>query len=108
MSHAVVYGDGQKFVVAGIWLDPEAVASRLSKDGVDHAGRDAAIQKLVQQAVDRVNQDLAKYEQIKAFRVMGVPLTIAGGHLTSTLKVRRKEVWKSFSGEFASLYETGA
>ena len=108
VSHAVVYGDGQKFVVAGIWLDPEAVASRLSKDGVDHAGRDAAIQKLVQQAVDRVNQDLAKYEQIKAFRVMGVPLTIAGGHLTSTLKVRRKEVWKSFSGEFASLYETGA
>ena len=108
VSHAVVYGDGQKFVVAGIWLDAEAVAARLSKDGVDHAGRDAAIHELVQGAVDRVNQDLAKYEQVKAFKVMSVPLTIAGGHLTSTLKVRRKEVWKSFREEFASLYETGA
>jgi long-chain acyl-CoA synthetase len=107
VSHAVVYGDGKKFVVAGIWLDPEAVAARLAKDGVDHVGRADAVAKLVREAVDRANQELAKYEQIKLFRVMEVPLTVAGGHLTSTLKVRRKAVWKAFEREFESMYQEG-
>jgi long-chain acyl-CoA synthetase len=65
------------------------------------------VAKLVREAVDRANQELAKYEQIKLFRVMEVPLTVAGGHLTSTLKVRRKAVWKAFEREFESMYQEG-
>jgi long-chain acyl-CoA synthetase len=108
VMHAVVYGDSRKYVVAGIWLDPEAVAQRLSREGIDNGGRPAAIERWVSEAVERVNQDLAKYEQIKRFCVMNVPLTVAGGHLTSTLKVRRKQVWKTFEREFEALYEVGA
>ena len=108
VSHAVVYGDNKKYIVAGIWLDAEAIAARLAQDGVDNGGRAEAIEKLVSEAVERVNQELAKYEQIKRFCVMEVPLTVAGGHLTSTLKVRRKEVWKSFGREFEALYEAGS
>ncbi|NUP11243.1 MAG: AMP-binding protein [Polyangiaceae bacterium] len=105
VSHAVVYGDSKKYVVAGVWLDAEAVAQRLAREGIDNGGRPVAIQQWVASAIERVNQDLAKYEQIKRFRVMDVPLTVAGGHLTSTLKVRRKHVWKAFEREFESLYE---
>ncbi len=105
VSHAVVYGDGKKYLVAGLWLDAEAVDARLSADGVTTEGRSAAITKLLDDAVGRVNESLAKFEQIKRFRVMDTPLTVAGGLLTSTLKVRRKKVYEVFARELESLYD---
>jgi long-chain acyl-CoA synthetase len=105
VAHCVVYGDGKKFIVAGLWLDPEAVDQRLAREGIEPAGRAVAIAQWAGEAVARANQELASYEQIKTFRVMDQPLTVAGGHLTSTLKVRRKQVWKSFEAEFEALYE---
>lgn len=105
VRHVIVYGDGKKFLVAGVWLDPEAVAQRLGKEGIDNAGRSNAVEGWVSAAIERINDELAKYEQIKRFKIMDVPLTVAGGHLTSTLKVRRKHVWQSFQREFEALYE---
>ena len=104
VSHAVVYGDGKKFIVAGIWIDPEAVAARLASEGVDNGARSAAIERLMTEVVERVNGGLAKFEQIKKFRIMETPLTVAGGLLTSTLKVRRKKVYEVFAREFEALY----
>jgi len=105
ISHAVVYGEGKKFLVLGVWLDAENVAARLSREGVTAEMRREAIETWVAESVQRVNADLAKFEQVKRFRVMSVPLTVAGGHLTSTLKMRRKQVWQAFRAEFESLYE---
>ncbi len=107
VSHAVVYGDGKKYLVAGLWLDPEAVAARLAADGVTNEGRAAAIDALLGAAVERANEGLAKFEQVKKFRVMDTPLTIAGGLLTSTLKVRRKKVYEVFARELEALYDEG-
>ncbi len=103
-SHVVVYGDGQKFLVAGVWLDPEVLDAQLAKGGGE-GERAARVNALVQARVDAVNADLARFEQVKKFRVMEVPLTVAGGLLTSTLKVRRKKVWETFKREYEGLYE---
>ncbi len=107
VSHAVVYGDGRKYLVAGLWLDADACAARLEADGVPSGERDAALQRLVAAAVARVNGELARFEQIARFKVMGTPLTVAGGLLTSTLKVRRKQVYETFARDFEALYEGG-
>jgi long-chain acyl-CoA synthetase len=103
-SHVVVYGDGQKFLVAGVWLDPEVLDAELARAG-GTGERAARVDALVQARVDAVNADLAKFEQVKKFRVMDVPLTVAGGLLTSTLKVRRKKVWEAFQREYDALYQ---
>jgi len=108
LAHVIVYGEGKKYLVAGVWLDAEAVAARLGREGIDSDGRSAAVQRWVSAAMDRANQELAKFEQIKKFCVMDIPLTVAGGHLTSTLKVRRKQVWESFRRQFEALYEDQA
>ncbi|MBX7079809.1 MAG: long-chain fatty acid--CoA ligase [Nannocystaceae bacterium] len=101
--HVVVYGDGKKYLVAGIWLDDEQVDARMGPQP-DRASRAAQVQAWVQAAVDRANATLASFEQIKRFRVMEAPLTVAGGHLTSTLKLRRKQVCAAFAAEFEELY----
>jgi long-chain acyl-CoA synthetase len=102
VKHAVVYGDGKKYLVAGIWVDDEAVDASFA----DLAGdaRSAAIADALQRLVDDVNAQLARFEQVKRFRVMERPLTVAGGLLTSTLKVRRRQVVEAFRAQFEELY----
>jgi long-chain acyl-CoA synthetase len=105
VQHSIVYGDGKKYLVAGIWLNPEAVDARLVAAGIGPDGRREAIAELVAQSVARVNEHLASFEQIKRHRVMDTPLTVAGGLLTSTLKPRRKQIYEAFRRDFESLYD---
>jgi long-chain acyl-CoA synthetase len=102
-SHVVVYGDGKKYLVAGVWLDEEVAAARLRRDGAEPDDA-AARRALVQPVVDAVNEKLARFEQIKTFALMSPPLSVAGGTLTSTLKLRRAKVYEAFDAQFESLY----
>ncbi|HMR79960.1 MAG TPA: AMP-binding protein, partial [Polyangiaceae bacterium] len=104
VAHAVVYGDGKKYLVAGLWLDAEALDRELGERAATGAARAEQIAALVAEAVERVNAGLAKFEQIKSYRVMPEPLTVSGGLLTSTLKVRRKKVYERFIAEFEGMY----
>ena len=52
------------------------------------------------------NASLARYEQIKKHAVLPLMLSIEGGHLTPTLKVKRRVVEKDYADLIESLYET--
>ncbi|MGZ3422550.1 MAG: AMP-dependent synthetase/ligase [Polyangiales bacterium] len=102
VAHVVVYGDGKKFLTAGVWLQEEAVRAHLAEVSPDaHA---AARRALVQSRIDKVNATLASYESIKTFHVFDRPLTVEAGMLTPTLKVRRKKVYEAFHEQFEALY----
>ncbi|MBL8604398.1 MAG: AMP-binding protein [Myxococcales bacterium] len=96
-AHVVVYGDARRYLVAGVWLDPEAVAAARVR------GDDVAA--LVAARVAAVNAELASYETIKKFCVFERPLSIEEGFLTSSLKVRRKKVYEAFREGFEGLYD---
>src|SRR5262249_12005770 len=70
LAQVVVYGDGRRYLVAGVWLNDEAVARKLADDGVPHHERPAAVRALVEQRITRVNETVASYETIKRFAVM--------------------------------------
>ncbi|HVY47498.1 MAG TPA: AMP-dependent synthetase/ligase [Minicystis sp.] len=108
ISHVVVYGDGKKYLVAGVWLNHEGLDAELVKRGVPLEERSKAAEAAVEAAVARVNAELASFEQVKRWRIMDAPLTVAGGLLTSTLKVRRKKVYEAFRRELEALYGEGA
>jgi len=88
IEHVVVYGDGKKYLVAGVWLAQDAEAP----------------ESAVQRAVDQVNSKLAHHETIKKFHIMDKPLTVEGGLLTASLKLRRKQVYAAFREHFEALY----
>lgn len=102
VTHAVVYGDAKKFLVAAFWLDETTVSAQL--EGVAPEAREAAKRALVQKRVDRVNADLASFETIKKFAIVSEPLTVEGEMLTASLKVRRKKVYDRFRDVFEGLY----
>jgi len=99
----VVYGDAHSYLVAGIWVNQPVIDAQLSD--IAPEARPDAVRALVQKRIDHVNSQLATYETIKRFRIMERPLTVEGGLLTSTLKVRRKAVCKAFQEEFEGLYK---
>ncbi|MEQ8276929.1 MAG: AMP-dependent synthetase/ligase [Deltaproteobacteria bacterium] len=88
IEHLVVYGDGKKYLVAGVWVRS------------DVAWDEARLQA----TVDAVNENLASCETIKRFRVMERPLTVEDGFLTPTLKLRRKKVYEAFGERLEALY----
>ncbi len=100
----VVYGDGQRYLVAAVWLHDAAVDAHLDAATVAPGARDEAKRALVQQRLDAVNAQLASYETIKKFVVIDVPLTVESGLITSTLKIRRKEITKQFGSRLEALY----
>ncbi len=104
IAHVVVYGDGKKYLVAGVWLNDTAVQAHLERTGVAAQARAEATRALISHRIDEVNSRLASYETIKRFAIMPRPLTVDAGLLTSTLKVRRKQVYKVFEPEFEALY----
>ena len=104
IAHVVVYGDGKRFLTAGIWLNDEAVNAYLVEGKISAEERGEVVRALVQKRVDKVNAELPSYETIKRFHLFDEPLTVAGGLLTPTLKVRRKKVCQHYQDAFEALY----
>lgn len=105
LAHVVVYGDGKKYLVAGVWPNHAAIDAHLEAAGVAPGAKGEAVRALVQRRIDEVNAKLASYESIKKFALMEPALTVESGHLTPTFKVKRKKVYESFRSAFESLYE---
>jgi long-chain acyl-CoA synthetase len=91
IAHVVVYGDARSYLVAGVWLN-------------DVAAHHDGLSERVAARVAAVNAVLARHEAIKKWRIMDRPLTVEGGLLTPTLKIKRKFVYEAFRQEFEELY----
>ncbi len=104
IEHVVLYGDGQKYLVAGVWPNKAAIDAHLDAQGVNGGGRAEAREALLSRRIDAINADLARYETIKKFAVVDEPLTVENGMLTPTLKVKRKKVYERFGELLGALY----
>ena len=62
---------------------------------------------LFQGEVDRVNADLARYEQIRVFELVPREFTLEGGELTPTLKVKRRVINVKYKDVLDRLYAAG-
>jgi len=108
VSEAVVVGDRRKFLTALVTLDSEAVEKFRQERGIaDPPDRSAEIRAEIQQAVDLVNTEMARVEQIKKFTILPRELSIAEGELTPTLKVKRNVVTAHFEAEIEAMYTEG-
>lgn len=106
VRHAIVYGDGKNYLVAGLWLDHEAVDAQLATESTSpsRAERQRWIEAWLEATLVRVNAQLARYEQLKRLRVFDEPLTVNGGLLTASLKIRRKAIYDAFRPDFEAMY----
>ncbi len=93
----IVYGADRNFVSALVTLDPDAVTQFAAASGM--AGKPYAeivasgpVRELVQRDIDSLNAGLNRWEQVKKFTILDHDLSVEGGELTPSLKLRRKVV----------------
>ena len=94
VEHAVVVGDARPYLTALLTLSPDALAAWAEKHGLsaDQARESETLHAELQTAVDQVNTNHARVENIRKFRVLEQSLSVENGELTPTLKVRRNVV----------------
>jgi long-chain acyl-CoA synthetase len=109
VDSVVVLGDRRRFISALFSPNFEELRRWAKDHGVAYAGpedltTDPSILEAFQRIVDSTNARLARYEQIKEFRVLPETLSIEGGHLTPTLKIRRRVVEQQFADIIEEIY----
>lgn len=107
VAHVVVFGDGQKFLTAIVDIDESQAHKRLSQAGLGEAEAPRShplVREWVQESIDAVNAQLARYETIRRFAIADEPFTVESGLLTPSLKVRRTRVYEHYSRILADLY----
>lgn len=109
VTEAMVFGDRRPYLVALLALDEEEVRAFASRLGIDTAEwtalvRDPRVVKLVEEEVERSNSRLARFEQVRRFKILPRSLSVEGGELTPTLKVRRRAVSERYRPLIEAMY----
>ena len=109
IDNAVLIGDRRPYIIALISPNQEeleswAAAHGVAYDSIEELTKHPDIAAGYAKMIEDTNKNLARYEQIKKFVVLPLMLSIEGGHLTPTLKVKRRVVEKDYSDLVETLY----
>ena len=105
-------GERRPYIAALVTLEGDELRRWARERGLDgHVkalrGREEA-RALVQEAVERVNGDLARPEQIKRFAILPRDFSADEGEITPTMKLKRRVCMEHFAGAVEALYEKNA
>lgn len=93
VNQVLLIGDKLPYMTALITINP-SVAETLK------GGAEQEMKKLVQ----RINRQLAPFEQIRKFRILDRDFTVESGELTPTMKLRRSRVIENYKELIGELY----
>jgi long-chain acyl-CoA synthetase len=109
IAQIMVVGENRKFPAALIVPVFQAVADYLGQRGRQlHSNREIVANReanaLIESEIRQLNQHFGHYAQIKRFVLLSEEWSLAGGELTPTLKLKRRELLKKYAAEIESLY----
>jgi long-chain acyl-CoA synthetase len=109
IEQIMVVGAGRKMPTALIQPNVEYVINWLKEEGVSCTSLASAVKetKLIevfQNEIDTHNQHFGSWEQIKKFQLTPEEWTIDEGHLTPTMKLKRKVIKDKYEGLIESMY----
>ena len=110
IEQIMVIGEGQKMPAALIqpnfeFLEEWAKMKNISYSNLDELLASERVQARYQQEVDEANETFAKWEKIKAFRLTHDAWTVEGGHLTPTMKLKRKIIKEIYVHLYNDIYD---
>jgi long-chain acyl-CoA synthetase len=109
ISDAVVIGDGRKYLTCLVMLDHETVAQYAQDRQIPFSNFASLCQAqpvvdLIGQEIELVNQQFARVETIRKFRLIDQLLTAEDEELTPTMKLKRKTVHRKYQGLIDEMY----
>ena len=109
ISQVVVIGDKRPFLTALVTLDEEKAPGWGAEQGIEGgipeiANHERTI-KEVEGAINQLNQNLAKVEGIKKFRVLERDFLQEEEEITPTMKVKRKKINEIYADAIENMYD---
>jgi long-chain acyl-CoA synthetase len=108
VDHALIVGDQRKFLTALIVPNPMGIETLAKKERIHQKlpslYSHPLIQKAIHECVQKVNRELASYEQIKRYRIITQPFDIESGDLTPTLKIKKRQVMQKYAHLIEEMY----
>ena len=109
IAQIMVVGENRKFPAALIVPTFQRVADYFNQKGVQlrtnrEMVADYQVNALIESEIQRLNEYFGHYAQIKKFVLLAEEWSLAGGELTPTLKLKRRQLVQKHAGEIESLY----
>ncbi|WP_396634165.1 AMP-dependent synthetase/ligase [Maribacter sp. R86514] len=110
IEQIMVVGEGEKMPAALIQPDFEFLKEWASIHHItvsDNASliTNEKVLKRYQQEIDEANEKFAKWEKVKQFRLTPDAWSMEGGHLTPTMKLKRKIIKQKYMALYNDIYE---
>jgi long-chain acyl-CoA synthetase len=109
IEQVLVHGDRRKYLTALLALEPDNTQAWAKQQGIAYQSLTDIIQNPSLKAeldkfIAQVNTQLAQYETIKDFAILPQLLSIEGGELTPTLKIKRNVVEQKYREVLDAMY----
>ncbi len=109
IEQIMVIGESEKHPAALVQPEWEYVRDWCAKKGVEFGSEDQVVkdQRLIDrisEEIDKANKQFSQWEQVKKFELTPESWTIDAGHLTPTLKLKRKNIIKSYADLYEGIY----
>jgi long-chain acyl-CoA synthetase len=109
VSQAVLIGNERKFPAALIVPNFEQLENYARSKNLDLKTpkdfcEDERIMRLFEQEIEKCCGNLARYERVKKFALLENELTVEGGELTPTLKVKRRVIDEKYKAVIDKIY----
>jgi long-chain acyl-CoA synthetase len=111
IEQIMVIGDGQKMPAAFIQPNFEYIKewAKLEKLEIGHSQDDIIVNEKViqkiQEEIEKVNEKFGHWEKIKRFELTPDLWTVPAGHLTPTMKLKRKIIMEKYINLFHKIYD---
>ena len=89
IEQALVYGDNKPFLVALLVLNNEIKSTD---------------KKIIQNEIEKINNNLTKIEKIKRYIIINKQFTIENGFMTPTLKLKKFKIIQEYKTQLEKLY----
>jgi len=109
IDQIMVVGESQKFPAALIQPNFEVVSAWASKKGItlskgDSWSTNKEVCAKVFAEVNKINERFGKWEKIKEIRLTPDVWSVEDGHLTPTMKLKRRSIKEKYNALFDSIY----
>jgi long-chain acyl-CoA synthetase len=109
IDYACIIGEGKNYLTALLVPQFELLETIAQEKNISYKGNEDLIQSpeiinFFKEKVDKINQGLARYEQIKKFQLLSQPFSEETGELTPTLKMKRRIIVEMYKEDINSLY----
>ena len=111
VDQVIVIGEKRPFLIALIVPEFNKLKEFAAAEGIQFSSNKELIQnksvlQIFEKLMRTVSRQLATHEKVRKFLLVDDAFTVENGHMTPTLKVKRKEIITKYAAEIDKVYNT--